>query len=349
MKVTVHVGPTKTGSTALQKSLAANRKLLRKHGILYPITRDKGFNHNILLAGLKHQRQIPRLVWHDLQSSGETPAQCFQREAAFIARQIRRHRPAHIILSSEGLFRKPTQFVPEFWTALLADFEFTLDYVAYVRDPAKRLVSSAQQRLRHSHRLKLSADHLRMGPVLAAIEAAGPVRLKCFDRIRAEAIDLARDFLADIAPDLPTNRFNTPPANETMSAEAMVVLQDYRAALHAESANEPRGDVRQLLRQFKALGEMGGNVVRPRLRAAVERQVYAALAADIDWLAERYTIDLSACIDRRVIDADPGGELDLQAIDSAAHLCEVDPARVDWLRHRIMQRLLQTERKKRPR
>jgi hypothetical protein len=37
IKVKIHIGPWKTGSTTLQKFCASNRELLSKSGILYPI------------------------------------------------------------------------------------------------------------------------------------------------------------------------------------------------------------------------------------------------------------------------------------------------------------------------
>jgi hypothetical protein len=36
MKILIHVGPWKTGSTALQRFFGLNRNVLESHGILYP-------------------------------------------------------------------------------------------------------------------------------------------------------------------------------------------------------------------------------------------------------------------------------------------------------------------------
>ncbi len=61
----IHIGYGKTGTTALQTFLAANRASLRKHGIVYPEFRRDGValgidNHNALGFALDDAGGWPR-------------------------------------------------------------------------------------------------------------------------------------------------------------------------------------------------------------------------------------------------------------------------------------------------
>ncbi|MEM9770727.1 MAG: hypothetical protein AAF889_03855, partial [Cyanobacteria bacterium P01_D01_bin.73] len=62
MEIIVHIGMPKTGTTALQKSLAHSRELLKDNGILYP----EGFlyedEHRELVGGLRSRKNLPRLL-----------------------------------------------------------------------------------------------------------------------------------------------------------------------------------------------------------------------------------------------------------------------------------------------
>jgi hypothetical protein len=48
MDLILHIGTAKTGTTSLQEFLAANRAILRRKGILYPLSAGDGKNHSLL-------------------------------------------------------------------------------------------------------------------------------------------------------------------------------------------------------------------------------------------------------------------------------------------------------------
>ncbi len=49
MRIVVHIGMPKTGTTTLQNSLANSYNFLIKHGVLYPVI--KGMNNNHFFLG----------------------------------------------------------------------------------------------------------------------------------------------------------------------------------------------------------------------------------------------------------------------------------------------------------
>jgi hypothetical protein len=342
MKVTIHLGPAKTGSTALQKTLAANRRFLAKNGILYPETLKepmaRNFNHNILCTGAANPCVMSPLTRRYYETVGESAISRFQREAEYIRQQVRKQRPAQVIISGEHLFRRLSDLGPAIWDNIFSDEEIAIDAIAYVRNPAKRFVSLAQQRLLNSAHLPSSPA--RMRPILAEWENYFPhaMRIKCFDGIIADHQDLTQEFLATVAPELDISGLVSQHANESMSAEAMVILQEYRAAHHAENENVRPADVRRLIRRLKKIGERGDKAPRPGLRPEIERGVYSALASDIDWIANHFEVDLSPCLDRAKIDEN--SDFDLRQIRTVRQLCEVDEARVERVRAKLPNLLL---------
>jgi enamine deaminase RidA (YjgF/YER057c/UK114 family) len=53
VKVILHIGPHKSGTTSIQRFLHANAHVLREHGILYPEPWDGSFNHHCVAYALK--------------------------------------------------------------------------------------------------------------------------------------------------------------------------------------------------------------------------------------------------------------------------------------------------------
>ena len=53
MKVVLHIGPHKTGTTTIQRFLFANARALRKHGIFYPKPWDGRYKHDAVAYGLR--------------------------------------------------------------------------------------------------------------------------------------------------------------------------------------------------------------------------------------------------------------------------------------------------------
>ncbi len=121
-RVVLHIGTHKTGSTAVQNALAANRQILADHGIVYPVlTRGQPAHHG--LVALWNKRLAPyeprggaEAAWRDL---------------------ARRHArgPGTLLLSSEELGRTQGAMRTDFgWIRdVLAPFE-EVEVVCLLRD-----------------------------------------------------------------------------------------------------------------------------------------------------------------------------------------------------------------------
>ena len=63
MNLVLHIGPYKTGSSAIQQTLKDSRDLLVSNGIYYPLTKNEGKNLNQLASKLYHNKaDLPILI-----------------------------------------------------------------------------------------------------------------------------------------------------------------------------------------------------------------------------------------------------------------------------------------------
>lgn len=128
-RVVLHIGTHKTGTTAVQNALAHNRRLLRRHGIVYPeLGRGQPAHHG--LAAL----------WNSSVASYEPPGGA---EAAWraLARDHARG-DATLLLSSEELSRNygPNRVDFRFMREVLQGFE-RIDVICVLRDQVSFLQS----------------------------------------------------------------------------------------------------------------------------------------------------------------------------------------------------------------
>lgn len=152
MKVLLHIGQSKTGSSAIQAFLTLNRAALLDQGVLFPVFMQAGVplnfpNHNPLADALVGVRRFPYL----------TDAQCFSQ---FFA-QAQRTGRSNMILSAEHFFGGE----PRIWD-ITAEHEYwdryrrkvqalagslhghELHVLVYLRDQVSWLASAIAQTIR---------------------------------------------------------------------------------------------------------------------------------------------------------------------------------------------------------
>ena len=145
MKIILHYGSGKTGTTSLQASLAAKRKLLAKHGVYYPDTFYPNDAHHLLQTLFKPSEDVlPFLKEH---YGGYDAAQKMARKAwRRIEQKVKKNKPDALVLSSEMFFKPSTAAAQQRFQKLVVDLSPNIEPVLYVRAPASFYLSLIQQR-----------------------------------------------------------------------------------------------------------------------------------------------------------------------------------------------------------
>ena len=133
MKVVVHVGSAKTGSTAIQRSLFHNRETLKEMGYVYPSIASRP-DHLALLPRQSvdppYKYEFDDDAWKELHAQASRPG------------------VKAIIMSSEQLFERSPQSLKIF-DRRIRHLWPDVKYAGYLRSPKSRYLSGVQQRKTH--------------------------------------------------------------------------------------------------------------------------------------------------------------------------------------------------------
>ena len=227
VKIILHIGMPKAGSTALQAALVAARRPLRKAGVLYP----KGaFNHNFLVAGVAPPDRLGRVFAQQYQGDADRIRVDFAAFWQGIVAAIDRRRPEVVVLSAETMFSGLWSGGPEPLRRLVAPLDARLEIVCYVRRPSDYYLSMAQQQLKASSTLPVAGPVGYRRPLEAARAVADAVHVIAYDRAQFPDGDIVADFATRFLPAAGAGlrAVPDPKVKPSMSAEAMDIVQAFR-------------------------------------------------------------------------------------------------------------------------
>jgi hypothetical protein len=341
MRIVVHAGMSKTGSTAIQKTLSAAAAPLAAAGIVYPaLTRHP--HHVYLLPAVldpeECEKLFPSNTAHSEARLGASE-QAWDRlaQAAAEARAAGRHT---LVVSAEqifGLRPASTRRLRDRLRAISDD----IAVVGYVRSPAAHYLSSVQQALKFGHKIKPLTTDLTYRAKIRTFSKVFPegIALRPFERSGLIGGDVCRDFLEaflglppEVADTIPTLR-----DNESVSAEGMALLQEFHRVALPGGRRVGNPASKDLLRRIQA-EEAKGGYTRPALLPAPRAAVEAANRADVLWLRDALGLTFAdfdyAGKAAAAAAAAPEGTL------SVADICAVDPDRLAHLRASVLLALL---------
>lgn len=230
MKIIVHMGQGKTGTSALQKSLNASVEMLRARKVLYPQF-GRGFDaHHLLVALIGKPNLLPSWTREKL-GGAESAVEAAKVAWATTCVELRRSRPELLVLSSEYLIHDADGKAKASINAVLTKLSDDITPVVYVRNPVDHYRARLQQRLKTNSQI-LPPLNRDVKEAILDTEAAfgrGP-ELVAFDRKVLHGGDIIEDFATRFlapwvtAADLP--RFKT---NVGLSAEALMLMIRLRA------------------------------------------------------------------------------------------------------------------------
>jgi len=336
MKIIVHFGSGKTGSTSLQHSLAAKRKTLAKHGIYYPDTFYPSEAHHLLQTLFKPSENV--LPFLGVHYGGFEEAQKMARKAwNNIERHVKKTKPDVLLLSSE-MFFKPTNFeMQQKFYNLLVKLSDEIIPVLYVREPASFYLAKIQQRSRESGVVE-PPEGQTVRETIKGIEDAFKTRMKirAFEKPQLVSGDVVQDFISTyLADNISAKHIPTLIKNESISAEAMVISSSYRRVNLQEKDMIPQPDSWRILTEINRIESNLPPKKRPVLRPEIASRIQRA-SLDFLWLKEERGIRFST-LDYSKIDG-----RGIEPTDPPVNLPDI--IQVDWARHDLLlYRYLQHE------
>lgn len=327
MKLLLHIGMAKTGTTALQAALANHRALLLRNGVLYPKVAFHPSQHCFLDGFMRPPKLFTRRTLYAF--GGKDPdyiTNVLETNWIQIKRQINKHNPHTVILSGETMFRGFETGNSGAFKSRLLELTDEIQVVAHIRQPSKRYLSDVQERLKRSSSFPppAAASFRKTLEICEELFGRKPIVL-AYERDLLLAGDITSDFLGRLLPELGPviPQISSPVVNESLSAESMALLQDYRAAFYPDADNLYIDDgvhLRPLLRRVET---SHGLSRRPVLLAEIGRFIDHA-SVDLLWLEKNYGIRFGG-IDYSAIKESPDNPY--RSFSKVSDICVVDDVR----------------------
>lgn len=339
MRILLHVGMPKAGSTALQTALAGARGRLAEHGAVYPRGPFIPRTHNFLIAGIEERkRELPRLLRNAYGDRLDQIAPAFERWMSELRAAAARHPSGTMILSSEWLFRLRGDSKFDRLAEILRGIGDSIEVVAYVRRPSDQYLSAAQQILKGSHVIKPIAPIRYRTPLEGFARIAGRLHVVKYDRAAFPGGDIVRHFLESFVPEARdvADTGGDHAANTTISAEGMAILAEYRRVNHRRRRNRFTTDTDKLLRAIRTADLAIGGDLRPRLLDPVREAIDLA-SDDILWLRDAHGIVFAGIDYDRVVAPEGPIRETKQRLRRVEEICVIDPERRDRLTMKTMR------------
>ena len=293
----IHVGSSKTGSTAIQHSLTHADPKRCGFGCLH----TTGISPHVVLAAL----------YRDFDALDPYIKACFGNAAAVEAARPALHaeiarlleRCPNLVLSSEFLFDAPPEDIRRLKADLLDHGIGDFRIVCYVREPAAHYLSDLQEFLKNNTDLRRflpQSYRYRFRATLQRWEAEFPGRLavRAFERTAFPHGNVIHDFQGQIDGFFGTVQPAGPEftRNESLCNLALFALHHIMRQMPALDPSTAGYRRRRVLREMldASARRMAGQPARSALHPSVARYVNQAHGEDLEWLAGEYGIRFAA-------------------------------------------------------
>lgn len=309
MKILLHIGHPKTGTTSLQGFMVEQRVSLLRLGILYPWTVHGRDYHTLLPAGFVRDGAVepsPHGVYFDDYQAFKNAFGVFWRQ---LKEDIARYKPEVVVLSAEQLFKDFAPLSERSFRDLLGELSDEVEVVAYIRHPVEDAKSRVAQRIKRGRLIPTLHR-----PIKAALEYyeslwPGKVRPNVFDREALMDGDVVTDFIKKYLPQaaglLSEARKRK---NESLPAAQLFLLEQIRQQYQANDVDRASADAfLHIQSATQAYQRLGFNKRYPEnLELRPETAAYVLQhAGDFLWLRERYGLVFPRLDYAAIADAQP--------------------------------------------
>ena len=268
MKLILHCGEGKTGSSSIQKMLKDSSKKLLEKNILYYC---EGSDQNVLsyISGRRHR--VPEDQDKLLIARMETMVANIKN----LAKQLE---PNYVILSSERFFSLTLDDIKKMIDYL--GIAFTETYcIVYVRSPDDFYLSRTQQKVKASHKIPNPFAYKRdiASPLMTWRNFVGASNFMgtIFDREALFKGDVVADFIEKIEKitqeNIEVKKWSS--ENESITAEQMVLLQEYRRDFLRDFNNQFMPSSSILLKFFLEINALKKFGSKSELKAEIKEAI----------------------------------------------------------------------------
>lgn len=252
----LHIGDGKCGSSSIQKALFNSKHELKINKTLYISDRkSSSYNYSIFFGG--HTRG--NLVAEQAAARNNLEK---------IADELKANKYKYLIISCEFLFKYPPNDIMN----MLSDFGIDVSGVhlaAFIRDPIGRFESALQQHVKGDHNypnpLKFSHDFSRPLLKWAASKYIYSLNICSLDNLNLLKRSVVITFFDTLKRINAT--INIAPedvrTNESLSAEQVITLQEFRAAYCFDTPRQMRPESDRVISFFQCLNQNFGRVGSP--------------------------------------------------------------------------------------
>jgi hypothetical protein len=338
MRIVLHIGMPKAGSSALQAGLAAARNRLSDAGILYP-DGGRGWNsHPLLLPGTIPAARLPRRLLQVYDDDEQAIGRVAEAWLSSVATTVAAMRPHTLLLSEESLFKVTEEDGLALLAKRLRRLGDVVHVVAYVRRPSDYYLSAVQQTLKASHRFN-RPGRVAYRPTLEgfAKHVADEMSVMKYDPPAWPNGDIYCHFAANVIPEGHALAVDSPrQVNTSLSAEAMSILAEYRRHAWLDDDNRFTPDtsriVDALIQRDAHVGDSWRPVLKDEIRFGIDHG-----SVDIVWLRDEYGIIFDGIDYERVHPATPMTSAKPRVED----ICLVDDERRSELMFQVLHHLAQ--------
>jgi hypothetical protein len=291
MKVILHIGEGKTGTTSIQQYLCSARDFLRGLGIVY-LTPPSAVNHVCLAARLGAGVRVSK----DNIKAMKDECDLLFDQLKSISQEFKTRA---VIISVEHIFTANPDAVIAYLRSYF-DVE-SIHVLAYVRDPVSQYVSRMQQRIKASYLIVPPYRYSRdvYSPVKKWVDQVGleRVHVKPFSRASLVSSDVLVDFLSQLssivgislpAPDQGSGSVDAVRSNSGINVEQMSTVQCFRRIVYPDSNNVLQRRSSRMVAFFEGLNEKGQLGTKPKMKPDISAAILANNASFFDSLATLY-------------------------------------------------------------
>ena len=237
MKLYLHIGTEKTGTTTIQHFLESNRQGLAERGYFIPRTLGPG-NHRWLPVLAYKDDFADEFIRGNNLTNPERRRQVLDRKREELSRELAAIAVDQAVMTSEHLHSR-LRSVEEVRAVrdILAPWFDEIEVILYLRDPFSMAVSLYSTALRSGATdadvfaadnpyMLHAAEYRRLVEMWAEVFGRENLRIRIFERDQLKGGDVLADFAATIGLDLAG--FPPPPRqNESLSTYAIQLLREF--------------------------------------------------------------------------------------------------------------------------